>query len=596
MSCSSWRSWRQAWAGRLLLALAAPAWLSVLHGRADVIVVANRTSEAIAFHALTDPDHARPMRVAADDLTVLRLRGTCQIALDDQPNRPNYQLDANSVYLLEASAVGQVGISQVDLGSDPQTAGGRALGTGPLTPTVAEIPVEVLVDNFEPTRQEVWEPRLRRRIEHVSAILEHYCGVRLKVVQVGQWSASKEAIQLQQALAEFRQRVTPQPGHVAIGFTGRYRQPMGVQHLGGTPGMLQSHILVREWSATMSEPEREEVLLHEVAHYLGAVHSPDTTSVMRPLLADDQALRASFRIRFDPVNALLINLVGEEIRERHVTGASELTAGTRRRLSQIYAKLSDAIPDDASARQYQFQVGAAEDMPLADATRRVVQAVRAAAEARVADAGAPQGDRLTEHYVRCAADAVQGLPADVAPAALLLGLGIALDESETLLRNPLTRALSLAAETPRERQQRCAALARPSLLGRHDLAQHFFLSGYLAAAVGPAAAEAAGIAKELADARAGSGWSYADLQADLAGIAFAQRVLRRDVTLPQLARQFTVAQVMPAVEGLPEGVRWPELESQLAGDGPDSFATYRRTMRDRLAQLQTAAGTQDKGE
>jgi hypothetical protein len=359
--------------------------------------------------------------------------------------------------------------------------------------------------------------------------------------------------------------------------------------------MLQSHILVREWSATMSEPEREEVLLHEVGHYLGAVHSPDPVSVMRPMLADKQAIRTKFRIGFDPVNTLLINLVSEEIRERRVTSVSELTAGTRLRLSQIYAKLADAVPDDSSAKQYQFQVGMVGDTPLAGATRTIVGAVRTAAQERAARAATLQKDRLTEYYVRCAADAAQAVPADVAPAALLLGLGIALDESETLLQNRLTREFSIAVETPLERQQRCQALASPTLLDRRDLAQHFFLSGYLAAVVGSAAAESAGIAKELADAKSGSGFSYADLAADLAGIAFAERLLRHEVSFQELAQRFEIAGFMPGVEGLPEGLRWNELEPQLTGDGADSFASYRRTIRDRLARLRASGRTQDKG-
>ncbi len=32
-----------------------------------------------------------------------------------------------------------------------------------------------------------------------------------------------------------------------------------------------------------------EVVLHEVGHYLGAVHSPDPHSVMRPILAAESA-------------------------------------------------------------------------------------------------------------------------------------------------------------------------------------------------------------------------------------------------------------------------------------------------------------------
>jgi hypothetical protein len=289
---------------------------------------------------------------------------------------------------------------------------------------------------------------------------------------------------------------------------------------------------------------------------------------------------------------LLINLVAEEIRERGVTSVSGLSAGTRLRLSQIYAKLAEALPDDTSARQYLFQVGMVGDSPLASATRIVVSAVRAAALER---ADALRQDRLTEHYVRCAAAAAQAVPPEVAPAAFLFGLGIALDTSETLLQNRLTREFSLAVETSSERQQRCRVLAHPTMLNRRDLAQHFFLSGYLATIVGSAAAEAAGVAKELADAKSGSGFSYVDLAADLAGIAFAERLLRHELSLPELAQQFEIARFMPDLGQLPEGVRWDELEPQLTGDGAGSFAGYRRTIRDRLAQLRSSNRTQDKG-
>jgi hypothetical protein len=591
----SLRRWRQPVAGRLLLLFTVPAWTVAAPGRADVIVLANRTRDAIAFQVTAKDERPDPIKVAAGDLTVLSLRGPCELTYDAQGRQVGYHLDANAAYMFVRDERGQVDVSKIDLGGNEETFGGRALTEGALAKTVVEIPLEIFVDNYELTTRAVWEARLRKRIERVSSILERCCRVRLKIAEIGQWAAGQDAVEFQQALVEFQRRVHPQPGRVAIGFTGRYRQPAGVLHLGGTQGMLQSHILVREWSATMSEPEREEVLLHEVGHYLGAVHSPDPVSVMRPMLADKQAIRTKFRIGFDPVNTLLINLVSEEIRERRVTSVSELTAGTRLRLSQIYAKLADAVPDDSSAKQYQFQVGMVGDTPLAGATRTIVGAVRTAAQERAARAATLQKDRLTEYYVRCAADAAQAVPADVAPAALLLGLGIALDESETLLQNRLTREFSIAVETPLERQQRCQALASPTLLDRRDLAQHFFLSGYLAAVVGSAAAESAGIAKELADAKSGSGFSYADLAADLAGIAFAERLLRHEVSFQELAQRFEIAGFMPGVEGLPEGLRWNELEPQLTGDGADSFASYRRTIRDRLARLRASGRTQDKG-
>ena len=78
--------------------------------------------------------------------------------------------------------------------------------------------------------------------------------------------------------------------------------------MAGTRGPLHSHILVREWSPQMSEPERLEFLVHELGHFLGASHSPEPDSVMRPVLGDQPGRSArAFRIRFDPVNTLVMS-------------------------------------------------------------------------------------------------------------------------------------------------------------------------------------------------------------------------------------------------------------------------------------------------
>src|SRR5205085_7080037 len=105
-------------------------------------------------------------------------------------------------------------------------------------------------------------------------------------------------------LAEFEQNVKPEPARLAIGFTSQYEVPRGAFHLGGTRGPLHTHVLVREWSKHISEPERMEVLLHELGHFLGAVHSPAPDSVMRSILGDRIARVKDFRITFDPVNVL----------------------------------------------------------------------------------------------------------------------------------------------------------------------------------------------------------------------------------------------------------------------------------------------------
>ena len=104
-------------------------------------------------------------------------------------------------------------------------------------------------------------------------------------------------------------------------------------------GALQSHILIREWSHYITDAERLELLLHELGHYLGAVHSPEPDSIMRKRLGDRLARNRNFLIRFDPVNTLAIYLVAEEVRWRNIEQFSQLTGPTKIRLRQIFTEL-----------------------------------------------------------------------------------------------------------------------------------------------------------------------------------------------------------------------------------------------------------------
>ena len=187
--------------------------------------------------------------------------------------------------------------------------------------------------------------------------------------------------------------------------------------------------------------------------------------------------------------------------------------------------------------------------------------------------------------MRSAATAAGKLPDDVATSVLLLGLGIALDSSDTLLKNALTREFCQAVESDAERTQRHKIVEAPTILGRKDLAQHFFLSAYLTTIAGRKAAEAAGLGKELLDAQGGSGFSYVDLAADLAGIAFAERVLADRRAIGLLAKQFRVTDYMPSIDALPEGLPWDRVWGQLSAGGDESLNAYRRKINERIQRL-----------
>lgn len=115
-----------------------------------------------------------------------------------------------------------------------------------------------------------------------------------------------------------------------------------------------------------------------------------------------------------------------------------------------------------------------------------------------------------------------------------------------------------------------------TLYDRRDYAQHFLGSAVLATNLDPALADAIGVLKEMDDAVEGSGFSFTDLAADMAGIRFAEAA----VLDPARAR--AVQELMgndPAedffmfdVRGLPEFLGEEEFR-RLYGEGDN--AAYR---------------------
>ena len=101
-----------------------------------------------------------------------------------------------------------------------------------------------------------------------------------------------------------------------------------------------------------------------------------------------------------------------------------------------------------------------------------------------------------------------------------------------------------------------------TLSGRDDLAKHFLVSAAITVSGGSGLANLAGIFKELDDSRGGSGFSFADLAADRAGVKFAEiasESSRQAKLLQQrMSGNFTETDYMPRIDNLPEGIQ--ELE------------------------------------
>ncbi len=671
--CASWRNAARnivvaaavaQTCGRLtrwwLVGLVAMGWMPG-NARADVVVITNPTAQGIQFRveypkAVTS-DAAREVTVPAGTLHALPAIGAARIVIARPAKSTTQVLDANSVY----QVVGQGNAWQLrkrPLGGGSETITGTGIARGADLLRVRTIPVRVLVDDEQNAALAIWKKRLRKRVLAASKVIERHCRIGFAVVDFGEWDSHDKTDDFAKSLSEFEREVKPLSGGVVIGFTSQYRIAEGVNRLGGTRGPLHTHILVSEQSRVISEAERLEVLIHELGHYLGAVHSVEATSVMRPLLGDRQARSVAFQIRFDPANTVVMNLVGEEMRFRHVNRREAFLPATRLRMAQVQRVLNHAMTQKrlremaAKQKKKARQVAKQEkptpkptrakttreakpakverpeapdllavaarrnlgDPELARQTQTVLKSILQAAQTNAklpvlktsqtlegilfgtaapnspANSERPtqyrrEGDELTSYYVRSAAAAADKLSDEYAASSLLLALGIALDSSDILLKVPHTGDFCRTAETSTMRRQRLAALGQPTMRGRRDLAQHYVVSAHLTIALGRASAEAAGLAKEIIDSQRGSGFSFADLAANKAGIRLAMELTGQRLSLEHLAETFQVQDYMPVVEGLPEGLSSEDFSKRFGSHQEDQFAAILEEINGRISRL-----------
>lgn len=581
---------------------------------AAVVVMANRTSAAVSFVIVT-PDGARQQyRVAPGDVLPIAVRDRVAIGYDNGEGVQRHLLAPNAVYYFFRK-------EQIDLVE-------RRFATEDATPAlpsgvdadrldqVLEIPVMILADDDEPAVRRVWEARLRKRLDEASDIFEHHCRIRFKVAAVGTWESDNRVVDFRESLREFERKVKlAPPARLAIGFTSQYEvQPTGRAHLGGTRGPLHPYVLVREWSQHISGPERLEVLVHELGHVFGASHSAEADSVMRPVVGDRRAHARDFRIGFDPVNALALYVFCEELRLRGVRSTLGFSPATRELLCRIYDALGKELPNDDAAEKYvallsgtvtvkpvpASRQGSPPSLPAAAAL--VVEAVTNAARRNHSlqeDTGnitKLSGDRLTEYYFRIAAMALKSreIPPKAAANAYVVGLAAALDDTTWLRNQAALGPIFRRFESDAQREKRLAVLGNPTMRGRRDLTRHFVVSAALAALVGSDAAEAVGVAKELADSGGRSGFSFVDLSADLSGVAFALRVLDGKLTMPDIAQGFAVNDYLPEPGNLPEGLAREVLTDRYGPPNDARFMAEKENIRRLILALPGHGGDASK--
>lgn len=124
-----------------------------------------------------------------------------------------------------------------------------------------------------------------------------------------------------------------------------------------------------------------------------------------------------------------------------------------------------------------------------------------------------------------------------------------------------------------------------TLRKRHDLAKHYLISGALNALSGTAWSNAIGVDKEMKDSDGGSGFSFVDLMADIAGNKLAQAALSTDSALKiqsRLANLTDEKSIMGEISGLPEGLTKKEFILEYGNSNSDEYMTVIREIERRL--------------
>ncbi len=263
--------------------------------RAAVVVLANRTKETVALTAAVD-GKLRPVSLAAGQSQPIFAERGVRVRANPPGTEREIPLDAGCAYYVAPVAAGApLRVARIPLGESPGRTWPAAAPETVDLESAGVIPVKILVDEDEYRPQSVWEAEIRARIARASDILAAHAGVRLKVVAVGTWDSNDAEHDFFLSLEEFEREVQPAPAQLAIGFSSQYEIMHGRVHMGGTRGPLHSHILIKERAREVLESERLALLVHELGHFLGATHSRQAASIMRPVLPPGASARPTRR-------------------------------------------------------------------------------------------------------------------------------------------------------------------------------------------------------------------------------------------------------------------------------------------------------------
>ncbi len=153
-------------------------------------------------------------------------------------------------------------------------------------------------------------------------------------------------------------------------------------------------------------------------------------------------------------------------------------------------------------------------------------------------------------------------------------------------RRDLTHAISADLQTKVKKPVQTTL----TLHGRSDLAKHFLVSSALSVSAGSSLANFIGLVKEVEDSNGGSGFSFADLAADKAGVKIGELA----ITSPQVAQKVQhdmrlisgESGFMPSIDSLPEGIMALEFKKRYTDLDSKSYSLVNDEISKRISRCQ----------
>lgn len=179
-----------------------------------------------------------------------------------------------------------------------------------------------------------WKSDFERRLTYASRIFESEFKIKFRIVRYSKWTPNDETAEMTTLLEELRSDAPLVDSDIMIGLTHFAVAPdqpnMRDLHTLGQARPFTGHLVIRYPANKLYKVQEDTVLVHELGHVFGAVHTQDPNSIMSPIV--DRQLPS----RFDSHNRQIIL----ETRALNLMqGAESLPEDTLKGLLRSYLKM-----------------------------------------------------------------------------------------------------------------------------------------------------------------------------------------------------------------------------------------------------------------